>query len=299
MVFSASWQTFMRKFKSAVSNAYTGFLRPLLRDPLGCVGLVLVVIIIFSAVFATVLIPHSPFKLDVRNRLAPPSAHHFLGTDQLGRDVFSRVLMGSRIALWVALVSISLSGSLGLVLGLLAGYGPPWLDKVLLLVFDSVRSFPTIMFALALVTLLGPSLNTVIVVVVVTSIPVYGRIVRAQTQSLKNNEFILAERAMGAGMVRVLLFHLVPNVMGPLLIIASMDIPVVVTIEAGLSFLGVGVRPPTPSWGSVLHDGYSFIRNTPWLVISGGIPLILTTLGFTFLGESMRDIFDPKLRKEM
>ena len=272
----------------------------MLKDPLGCVGLFLVVIIIFSAIFAHALIPHDPFKLNVRHRLAPPSTEHFLGTDQLGRDVFSRVLMGSRIALWVALVSISLSGTIGLVMGLLAGYGPPWLDKLLLLFFDSVRSFPTIMFALALVTLLGPSLNTVIVVVVVTSIPVYGRIVRAQTQSLKNNEFILAERAMGAGICRVLFFQPGPQCHRPPSHHRQHGHP-----RGGhpsrraSAFLGVGVRPPTPSWGSVLHDGYSFIRNTPWLVISGGIPLILTTLGFTFLGESMRDIFDPKLRKEM
>jgi peptide/nickel transport system permease protein len=126
-----------------------------------------------------------------------------------------------------------------------------------------------------------------------------GRIARTQTQGIRNNEYIMAERAMGAGTLRVLGVHILPNIIGPLLIIASMDIPVVVTIEAGLSFLGVGVRPPTPSWGSILNDGYSFIRQTPWLVVSGGIPLILTTLGFTFLGESLRDIFDPKLRKDM
>jgi peptide/nickel transport system permease protein len=206
--------------------------------------------------------------------------------------------MGGRIALKVALVSISLALSCGLVLGLIAGYGPPWVDRLMILLFDTIRSFPTIIFALAIVTLVGPSMETVILVVIITTIPVYGRIVRVQAQSIKNNEFILAERSMGAGMPRILAVHMLPNIIGPLLIIASMDIPAVVTIEAGLSFLGVGVRPPTPSWGSILNDGYSFIRNTPWLIISGGIPLILTTLGFTFLGESLRDIFDPKLRKD-
>ena len=180
---------------------------------------------------------------------------------------------------------------------MLAGYGPRWLDGFLIVVFDTVRSFPTVMFALALVTLIGPSLQTVIIIVIVTSIPVYGRMVRTQTQSMRSNEFILAERAMGAGIIRVLGLHMLPNVIGPLLIIASMDIPVVVTIEAGLSFLGLGVRPPTASWGTILNDGYAFIRNTPWLVIAGGVPLILTTLGFTFLGEALRDIFDPKLRR--
>jgi peptide/nickel transport system permease protein len=281
-----------------LSGLQSNFSR-LLRDPLGMLGLCLVVLIVTAALAADWIAPFDPNAINVLNRLQPPSAEHWLGTDQLGRDVFSRVLMGSRIALQVALVTISLALGIGLVLGLLAGYGPRWIDQVLVLGFDTVRSFPTIMFALALVTVLGPSLNTVIIVIVVTTIPVYGRIARTQTQGIRNNEYITAERAMGAGMLRVLGVHILPNIIGPLLIVASMDIPVVVTIEAGLSFLGVGVRPPTPSWGSILNDGYSFIRQTPWLVISGGIPLVLTTLGFTFLGESLRDIFDPKLRKEM
>jgi len=256
-----------------------------------------VVLIVGSAVLAPLLAPHDPNKLNVRYRLKGPSTAHFFGTDQLGRDVFSRVLMGSRIALQVALVSIAIAGSCGLLLGMLAGYGPKWLDGAMIIFFDTIRSFPTIMFALAVVTLVGPSLNTVILVVIVTSIPVYGRIVRTQTQALRNNDFIMAERAMGAGPARILGIHILPNVIGPLLIIASMDIPVVVTIEAGLSFLGLGVRPPTASWGTILNDGYAFIRNTPWLVIAGGAPLILTTLGFTFLGEALRDVFDPKLRR--
>lgn len=188
---------------------------------------------------------------------------------------------------------------IGLTLGLIAGYGPRWLDNSLMLLFDSVRSFPTVMFALAVVTLFGPSLNTVMIVVIVTQIPIYGRMVRSQTLALRDAEFILAERALGAGFFRIIGMHMLPNVIGPLLILASMDIPFVITIEAGLSFLGMGVRPPTPSWGTILNDGYSYIYNTPWPVIAGGIPVILTTLGFTFLGESLRDVFDPKLRKEI
>jgi peptide/nickel transport system permease protein len=263
------------------------------------IGFILVVLIVGSAILAPLLVPHDPNKINVRYRLKGPSAEHWIGTDQIGRDVLSRIIMGSRIALQVSLFSISIAASCGLLLGMLAGYGPHWLDGALVVLFDTVRSFPTIMFALAVVTLVGPSLNTVILVVIVTSIPVYGRIVRTQTQALRNNEFIMAERAMGAGTLRVLGVHILPNVVGPLLIIASMDIPVVVTIEAGLSFLGLGVRPPTASWGTILNDGYAFIRNTPWLVIAGGVPLILTTLGFTFLGEALRDVFDPKLRREV
>ncbi len=286
-----------RKTGKRAAVAYN--LRLLARDPMGLAGLILVALVIFTAVFAPYLAPKDPLALDVMNRLAPPSADHLLGTDQMGRDTFSRVVVGTRIALKVALIAISLTMVGGLILGLAAGYGPKWLDSFLLLVFDTLRSFPTIMFALAVVAVVGPSLNTVILVIVVTTVPVYGRIIRTQTQAIRYNEFIQAERAMGAGALRILGIHVMPNIIGPLLIVASMDIPVVVTIEAGLSFLGLGVRPPTPSWGSILNDGYSFIRNTPWMVISGGIPLILTTLGFTFLGESLRDIFDPKLRKDI
>ena len=270
----------------------------LLRDPLGCFGLILVLLILFAAVGADFLAPYDYKALDIKARLSDPSFQHLLGTDNLGRDTFSRILFGGRIALYVALVSVGGSLVLGLILGMLAGYGPRWLDNALMLLFDAVRAFPVIMFALAVITVVGPSLETIIFVVIVTTVPGYARITRSATLSLKNTEFILAERSLGAGVIRVMGSHLLPNLIAPLLILASMDIPVVITIEAGLSFLGLGVKPPTPSWGSILNDGYSFIRNTPWLVIAGGIPLIVTTLGFTFLGEALRDVFDPKMKKD-
>jgi peptide/nickel transport system permease protein len=269
----------------------------LLQDPLGTAGLLLVTAMVLAALFADRLAPYSPVALDIRHRLAAPNALHLLGTDQLGRDTFSRVLFGARIALEVSIVSVGLSVFIGVVLGMLAGYGPRWLDRVLILLFDAVRSFPTILFAMALVMLAGPSLPTIVVVVVVTSIPSYGRIVRTQTMMLRTQEFIIAERSLGAGTLRILRHHVLPNLIGPLLVLASMDVPVVITIESGLSFLGLGVRPPTPSWGSILNDGYGFIRDTPWLVIAGGVPIVLTTLGFTFLGEALRDAFDPRLRR--
>lgn len=274
-------------------------LKRVLREPLGALGLTLVVFVLVSAIGADWFSPYEPNKIDIKSKLQPPSVEHILGTDQLGRDIFSRVLVGGQIALKVSLISIGVALIIGLTLGLIAGFGPRWLDNTLMLLFDSVRSFPTVMFALAVVTLFGPSLNTVMIVVIVTQIPIYGRMVRSQTLALRDAEFILAERALGAGFFRIIGMHMLPNVIGPLLILASMDIPFVITIEAGLSFLGMGVRPPTPSWGTILNDGYSYIYNTPWPVIAGGIPVILTTLGFTFLGESLRDVFDPKLRKEI
>ncbi len=270
----------------------------LLGDPLGAFGLFLVLVVVVSAAFADVLAPYDYKALDVKARLGAPSWDHLLGTDNLGRDTFSRILHGGQIALYVALVSIGASLMLGLILGMLAGYGPRWLDNFLMWIFDSVRSFPVIMFALAVITVVGPSLETIIFVVIATTTPGYARIARASTLATKNTEFILAERSLGAGVWRIMFSHLVPNIVQPLLILCSMDIPVVITIEAGLSFLGLGVKPPTPSWGSILNDGFGFIRNTPWLVVAGGIPLIVTTLGFTFLGEALRDVLDPKLKKD-
>jgi len=275
---------------------FSGTFARLRKDPLGMTGLLIVVVILMASLFASLLAPWDPLEVDVYNRLASPSWQHWLGTDQLGRDILSRVLFGGRIALKVALVAISVSMAAGLLLGMIAGFGPKWLDRVLVICFDTMRSFPTIMFALAIVALTGPSLNTVIGVIIITSIPVYARIVRTQTQALRENDFILAERAMGASTGRILFSHVLPNIAAPLLILASMDVPAVIGMEAGLSFLGMGVSPPTPSWGSILNDGYSYLRNSPWPIIAGGIPLILVTLGFTFFGESLRDILDPKLR---
>ncbi len=258
----------------------------------------LVLLVVFGAIFADVLTSYNPAGMALRDRFLPPGAMHLLGTDQLGRDLLTRVLHGARIALAVALVATSFSFIGGLVLGMIAGYGPRWLDSLLLLFFDALRSFPTVMLALALVTLVGPSLSAVVLVVVLATLPGYARVVRAQTMSLKGAEFVLAARALGAPAWRILPVHIMPNLIGPLLILASMDIPVVITIEAGMSFLGLGVRPPTPSWGSILNDGFSFIRESAWPAIAGGLPIIVATLGFTFLGETLRDQFDPRLRKD-
>ncbi len=272
--------------------------RRLLRDPFGLVGLILVVAFVASAALAPWIAPYDPLKIDVPARLADPTLAHLLGTDQLGRDTFSRILHGGRVAMQLAGIAVGSSLVIGVLLGMIAGYGPRWLDNALLLVFDTIRSFPTIILAMAIISLTGPSLEMVMVVFVINAVPGFGRIARTQTLALKNTEFILAERALGASPWLVLRRHVTPNVIGPLLILAAMDVPVVVTVEAGLSFLGLGVLPPTPSWGSILNEGFRLLRETPWPVIAGGIPLILTTLGFTFLGEALRDAFDPRLRGE-
>ena len=269
-------------------------LRALIRDPMGLMGLVLVTLFILMAVAAPILAPYDPLALDVRAKLQAPSLAHWLGTDQLGRDTLSRIIYGARTALTIALTAIGLAGSIGILLGLIAGYGPRWLDAALVLIFDALNSLPMMMFALAIITVLGPGTGTLILVVVLVSIPGYARLIRAQTLSLRSADFIVAEQAIGAGTPRILLLHLLPNVFGPLCIVLSMDIPVVIMLEAGLSYLNLGVKPPTPSWGNILYDGYTAIRTSSTLVIAAGAPLVLATLGFTFLGEGLRDALDPR-----
>ena len=271
-------------------------IRSLTRDPMGLLGLSLVVIFLGMALLAPLIAPYDPLKISVLSKFEAPNLSHWLGTDHLGRDTLSRIIYGARTALSIALTATGLAGILGLLLGLVAGFGPRWLDGILVLLFDSMSSLPMILFALAVITVLGPGTTTLILVIVLVSIPGYARLIRAQTLTLKNSDFIVAEKSIGASNQRIILLHLLPNVVGPLVIILSMDIPVVIMLEAGLSYLNLGVRPPTPSWGNILYDGYTSLRYAPTLVIAAGVPLVLATLGFTFLGEGLRDALDPKLQ---
>ena len=277
------------------TSSITNVISKLIHDPMGAVGLLIVVSFLLVAIFAGVLAPYDPNKIDILNKLQGPSLQHLVGTDQLGRDTLSRLIHGTQIALLVAVVSIGLAVLMGSILGAIAGYGPAWLDFSIMLIFDTMRSYPVIMFALAVVVLFGPSLTTIMVIIMATSFPTYGRLMRTQTQTLRKSEYILSAQALGIGTPRILLKHVMPNTIGPILIVASMDVPFVIALEAGLSFLGLGVRPPTPSWGSILNDGYTYIRNSSWILFSAGAPLILVTIGFTFLGEQLRDILDPKI----
>ncbi len=264
------------------------------RDPLGFIGLVLVALILFAGLFGGLLAPFSPSKIDVPSRLLAPTWEHLMGTDKLGRDVFSRVLAGSALALQIGIVTVGLSVVIGTVLGLIAGYGPRWLDSLLLLIFDTTYSFPTVILGLALVTLFGPSTTTLMALVMLFLIPAYARLVRSSTLSAKGADYVLALRSMGASAGRILAIHVLPNVIGPVIIVACMDVPAIIALEAGLTYLGLGVPPPAPSWGRILEEGTGSIREAPWIVVAGGLPIILATLGFTFLGESLRDRLDPR-----
>jgi len=271
-------------------------LRALLRDPMGAMGLFLVLVFVAMALFAPLLAPADPLAINVVNKFQSPSLSHWAGTDHLGRDLLSRIIWGARVALGIAVTTVVVAGAVGLILGLIAGYGPRWLDAILVLLFDAMSSLPMIMFALAVITVVGPGTNTLILVVVLVSIPGYARLIRAQTLSLRDSDFIQAERAMGASGARIILLHLLPNVVGPLVVLLSMDIPLIIMLEAGLSYLNLGVRPPAPSWGNILYDGYTSLRSSPSMVIVAGVPLVLATLGFTFLGEGLRDALDPRLQ---
>jgi peptide/nickel transport system permease protein len=280
----------------AAAPGRLSIVREVVRRPAGLFGLLIVGALIVVLIGAEFLAPYSDSQQDIKNRLQGPSAAHVLGTDHLGRDLLSRLLFGTRVALGTAFPAVLTSLSAGLVLGLIAGYvaGTP-LDNVILVIMDSLQAFPAVVLALALLALLGPSQGNVIFVIALAFTPGYARIVRAQVLSVKENPFIEVERSLGATDLRIILVHILPNILAPLVILLAMDLPSAITTEAGLSFLGLGVRPPTPSWGVILADGFSKIRTSPWPVLWAGLILMLTTLGFTLFGETLRDILDPKL----
>jgi peptide/nickel transport system permease protein len=270
----------------------------LIRDTTGAIGTFFVVLIVVLAIFAPWITPYAPDEIDVQARLAAPSAEHWMGTDQLGRDTFTRLVYGARIALLVALPAVLGGAVVGLLLGLVAGYFGGWIETSLLMLFDVVRSFPALLFAIAIIALVGPSPFMVIFIMALTRFPGYGRLIRAQTLKIREEEFVTASQALGCSAPRIMLRHILPNAIAPLFIQAAMDIPVVITFEAGLSFLGLGVPPPSPSWGSILREGYTYVRATPYLIAFGSGFLVIATLGFTFFAEALRDTFDVKIRQD-
>lgn len=272
-------------------------LREVVRRPTGLLGLVIVGGLLVIVALAPLLAPYSDTAQDIPQRLQGPSSQHLLGTDELGRDLLSRLMFGTRIALGVAVPSVLGAMLCGLVLGLAAGYFGGLLDSILIVLMDTLQAFPAVLLTLALLSVLGPSLRNVIIVIIVSFAPSYGRVVRALVLATKKEVFVEAERALGAGHLRILVGHIFPNIVAPLFILLAMDIPGAITVEAGLSFLGVGVQPPTPSWGLILSEGFDRVRETPWPVLGAGLALMITTLGFTTLGETLRDVFDPRLSR--
>jgi peptide/nickel transport system permease protein len=273
-------------------------LRRIWSSPSGRIGLVATLIVVLGGIAAPLIAAYMPNQIDVAARMSPPSASHWLGTDHLGRDLLSRGLFGTRIAVGVALAVTATALVIGILLGVTAAYAPAPVERAILAVFDIISSFPSLILALALVAVLGPGLVNVIILVTIVFVPQFGRVARAQTLTVKERPFLEAERALGASGARIMLFHVLPNIIGPIVVLASMNVPVVITLEAGLSFLGVGIRPPLASWGSMLFDGFTYIEQSVWPVLVAGGMLTLATLGFTLFGESLRDAIDPKLRRE-
>jgi peptide/nickel transport system permease protein len=278
----------------AAPSAGPGLIRRIAGAPSGVFGLVVVVLLVLLAVFAPVLAPHDYTKLDVEHRMQGPSATYWLGTDNLGRDLLSRLMVGARIALQIAVPAVAIGVFLGLLLGLAAGYLGGKVDASVVVVLDAIQSFPAVVLALAVLALLGGSTVNIVLVIAVSFVPSFGRVTRASVQSIRRLPFIDAERNLGAGPLRIIGRHVLPNVVAPLIVLTAMNLPNAVAIESGLAFLGLGVQPPTPDWGVVLSDGFGRIRDSPWPVLWACAALAVTTLGFTFLGERLRDVLDVR-----
>jgi len=273
-----------------------GAIGSILTTPGGTIGTVIVVGLVVLAIFGPELAPYSFSAIDVNATLQGPSLHHLLGTDALGRDILSRLIFGTRIELEVAVPAVAAALGAGLVLGMLGGYLGGLVDNVVVLLMDTFQSFPAIVLALALLTVLGPSLRNLIIVIAVAFTPNYARTSRALVLSVKQNQYILAERALGAGRIRIMVRHVLPNIIAPLFILLAMDTPSAITTEAGLSFLGLGVPPPNPSWGTILSEGFNSIFQAPWAVLFASLALGIATIGFLTFGEALRDVLDPRVR---
>lgn len=289
------------EFVSTSKNRYKLFLEriPVLGEvvskPLGAIGFIIVLVFIIIVIFAPLIAPYDYDVIDVPNLLSGPSPQYLLGTDQLGRDLFSRLVYGSRIALGVAVPTITIAIFGGIVVGLVAGYFGGIIDNILLVLMDTISAFPGVVLALAVLALLGSSMTNVVLIIGLTWIPGYARVVRGQVLAAREENYVEAVRSVGASDFRITFSHILPNVIAPILILAAMDIPYVITAEAGLSFLGLGARPPTPSWGIILSDGFKVIRSSPWPILWASLTLMVTTLGFTLFGEALRDVLDPRL----
>jgi ABC-type dipeptide/oligopeptide/nickel transport system permease subunit len=268
------------------------------RKPLGAASAALLVVLVLSAVFADVLAPYDPLATQPEIRLAAPSRAHLFGTDDIGRDVLSRVIYGSRISLWVGLLAVGIGTVFGMIIGLLCGYCEGRVDLVMQRIMDAVQAIPGLVLALAIVSVLKPNTTNAMLAIAVVIIPGNSRIVRGAVMSAKQNRYVEAAQAIGCRHPRIILSHILPNVTAPILIIASIWLGNAILIEATLSFLGLGTQPPTPSWGLMLSStGRAFMEQAPWLAIFPGMAISLAVFAFNLFGDTLRDAWDPKLRK--
>lgn len=274
-----------------------GFWRAFRRNGLALVGGAVVAALAVVAVLAPVLAPWDPHRPDVRKILAPPSREHPLGTDQLGRDVLSRMLYGARVSLAVGFVSVGIATAVGLALGAAAGYHGGLIDGAIMRLVDLMLVFPRFFLLLAVLAFLRPSIWTIMVVIGLTGWMGVARLVRAEFLSLKEREFVLSSQAVGAGGFRVVWRHILPNAMAPVLVAMTLGIPAAILTESGLSFLGLGVQPPFATWGNILNEGKDTIEIAWWLSLYPGLAILVTVLAYNLLGEGIRDALDPRLRQ--
>ncbi|MEQ9811868.1 MAG: ABC transporter permease [Azospirillaceae bacterium] len=259
-------------------------------------GLGIFVVIALAAILAPVLAPHDPAEQSVLHRVEPPSAEYPLGTDAFGRDVLSRLLYGAQISLLVGVSSVLLAMIFGGTLGIIAGYKGGRTDTLIMRAMDVLLSFPTLIMGLLIVAMLGPNLINMIIAIALTLVPKFARIARAPTVSVKERAYIEAGRALGYSDTRIMVVHILPNVIGEVLVLASLWTANAIQIEAGFSFIGLTVRPPTPTWGGMIREGFEQIFNNPWLAVYPGICILLTVFALNLLGDGIRDAVDPKLR---
>ena len=268
-----------------------------LSNPLALIGFFIIATVMLLALFAPLIAPYDPDAIDVRAILLPPSEAHYMGTDGLGRDVFSRMLFGARISLLVGIVAVGIATAIGVVLGAIAGYYRGWVDVFIMRTVDVMLSIPTFFLILAVIAFLTPSIWNIMIVIGLTSWMGVTRLVRAEFLSLRNREFVMASETLGARDARLIFTHLLPNSLTPVIVSSVLGVASAVLVESGLSFLGLGVQAPQASWGNILTDGKEYIQFAWWLSLFPGLAILITVLGYNLLGEGLRDVFDPRTSK--
>ena len=264
------------------------------RNPLAVLGLAIVLLLLLVAAFAPWLAPSSPIEQDLAARLQPPSADHWLGTDELGRDIYSRIVHGSRITLYIVALVVVIVGPLGLLIGTAAGYLGGWVDVVLMRITDIFMAFPRLILALAFVAALGPGIENAVIAIALTAWPPYARLARAETLTVRNADYIAAVRMQGASALHIIRAHVVPMCLSSLIVRLTLDMAGIILTAAGLGFLGLGAQPPLPEWGAMISTGRQYLLDQWWVATMPGIAIFVVSLGFNLLGDGLRDVLDPK-----